>query len=104
MTPDQIFPIFFATWIVLGIAGALFYRKGSLQAKRRLHPWFAFGTGALFIGFVYAMFQNTHILLLVVPATVVIAFLNYKFISFCPACGRTLQPNPPWSRMHFCPK
>jgi hypothetical protein len=101
MAPDRIFSVFFGTWIILGIATSIFYWKGSLEAKRRWHPWIVLVSGVLFVGFAYAVFGNSPALLLVVPATVLIQLLNYKFIKFCPSCSRTLHRNPPWSRMDF---
>jgi len=104
MEPETIVPIFFGTWIVLGIATGLFYWRGSLEAKRRWHPRIAFGVGGLFVLFVWLMEPHSHFLFLVVPAVLLISFLNWKFTRFCPACGKTLVQNPPWSKMTYCTK
>lgn len=99
----RVFTIFMGTWVVLGIAGMLFYWKAPLETKRRWHPWFVAGTGVLFVGFVYAMFREPFVLLIMVPPVILIQFLNYKFIKFCPKCGATLYQNPPWTRTRFAP-
>jgi len=52
MKPEIVGPIFFGTWIVLTIAGWLFYWRGSFEAKRRWHPLIAFGAGTVFVTFV----------------------------------------------------
>src|SRR2546428_304086 len=100
MIATEIFPIFFVTWVVLGIGTALFYWRAGLAAKRRWHPWLIFGGGGLFIFFVAIMTRvhTLRVLLLVVPVVTLISFLNWKFTKFCPACGKTLTQNPPWSR------
>lgn len=103
MKPDVIVPIFFGTWITLGIATWLFYWHGSFEAKRRWHPWIAFGMGAFFALFVCLM-SNIRVLLFVGPAVFLISFLNWKSTKFCPVCRRTLIQTPPWTRMNFCTK
>jgi len=56
MSPDEIFPIFFGTWVVLGIISfAIFFLGKNAQLKRKLWPPFVIGTGVLFIAFSYAM-------------------------------------------------
>ena len=104
MKPQVIVPIFFGTWIVLGIATGLFYWRGSFEAKRRWHPWIAFGVGALFVLFVGLMEPNVGVMLFVGPAALLISFLNWRFTKFCAVCGKTLIQNPPWTKMIFCMK
>ena len=104
MAPKMIFPIFMGTWIVLAVLGALLYRKGDLATKRKWHPRMVIGTGVLFVAFAYAMFPNALTLLIFVPLTTLIQYMNYRFTRFCPSCGKTVRQNPPWGRMEFCPK
>lgn len=103
MKPDVIVPIFLGTWISLGIATWLFYWRGSFEAKRRWHPWIAFGMGAVFALFVGLM-TNIRVLLFFGPAAMLIAFWNWRSTSSCPVCGRTLIRPPPWTRMSVCRK
>ena len=101
---DYLARLFGATWIVLSGGLVLFYWRAGLEAKRRWHPWFAFGTAGLFILFVALMAGLGGGLIFVAPIALLIAFLNWRFTKFCPACGRTIFQNPPWSRVNFCPK
>jgi hypothetical protein len=103
MKGDDAFPIFVGTLIVLAIATGLFYRRASLEAKRRWHPWFAFGSAGLFAFFV-VLVMGCRILFFVVPLAFLCGFLSWKFTKFCPGCGRMIQNPAPWSRIAFCPR
>jgi hypothetical protein len=104
MGEEQVFAVFMAIWISLGIAVALFYWKAAVATKRKWHPWLLIGSGALFVGFAYAMVRQAFMLLFMLPAVVLIQFLNYMLTKFCSRCGATLIQSPPWTRMHFCQK
>jgi hypothetical protein len=97
MNFEKVFPIFFVTWIALGIGSALFYAKAGLETKRRWHPRLVIGTGALFFAFALTMQPNLATLLFAAPAVALIIILNWKLTKFCPKCGRTayarLSPN-----------
>lgn len=90
MSPDEIFPIFFGTWVVLGIVSfVIFFVCKDARLKRRVWKPFVIGTGALFIGFVYLMGFGGEALYIMVPAVILISFLNIRSTKFCDSCGKT---------------
>ncbi len=102
MAPEQIFPIFLGTWIVLALAASLLYQKADLETKRRWHPRMIVGVGVLFVAFAYSMFPSPRTILFLAPITALIQYVNYRFTRFCPSCGKTLKPTS--YRMEFCPR
>jgi len=101
----EIGPWFFATWIVLGIAGAWFvYFDRNVARKKRLLPVFIVGSGALFVIFAFLMSGSMRILAFMVPAVVLISFLNLRMIRVCSACGRTIQSGMWFTRAEYCSK
>jgi len=90
MTPEKVFPVFFVSWMVLGVGLFIFYQTGRLETKRRAHPWIVIGVGVLFLAFASAMQPTWSMLLFAAPAVAVITALNTKLIKFCPKCGSTL--------------
>jgi len=102
--PATIFPIFFATWVVLGVASFAFFQLNRNAAlKRKLWPIFSVGVGILFIVFAWLMGLRDRQLYFVFPAVALIAYLNVRFIKFCDSCGRTIYRQPPFVSYHFCP-
>jgi len=82
MSPDEIFPIFFVTWVILGVISfVIFFLGNNAQLKRKLWPPFVVGTGVLFIGFTYAMGFGGKALYITVPAVILIIFLNLRLTS-----------------------
>lgn len=105
MSPDEIFPIFFGTWVVLGIISfAIFFIGKNAQLKRKLWPPFVIGTGVLFIGFICAMGFGGQALYIMVPAVVLITFLNLRSTKFCDSCGKTIINQNFLVRPEFCSK
>jgi len=105
MSADEIFPIFFGTWVVLGIVSfVIFFLGKDAQLKRKLWKPFVIGTGALFIGFVYLMGFGGEALYIMVPAVVLITFLNIRSTKFCDACGKTIINQNFLVKPDFCSK
>jgi len=107
MDPSQaarVFPIFVATWVVLGVGSfAFFHYSKNVELKRKVWPIMTIGVGALFIAFVWLMGIKKEGLYFMVPAVVLITALNLKGTKFCSGCGKTLYAQP-FSSMEFCPK
>ena len=102
---DQIFPIFFGVWVVLGIAGfLLFYVSKNVAFKRRYFAWFTALAGFLFLAFAAAMGAPVFMLAFMTPLVALITYLNIRGTQFCGACGRTLIQQMPFSRARFCSK
>jgi len=101
---DRVFPVFFATWVVLGVASYLFFWRGrDAAAKRRAYPAFTIGVAALFIFFNLLMGIPATFLVVLVPALSVITWLNLRHVQFCDQCGRTVS-NQGWAgRSTYCP-
>ena len=101
--PDQIFPIFFGTWIVLGILGLfLFGFKKDVRFKRKWFPRFIIFVGFVFIMFIKLMGTPNEVFYLVIPAVILISFLNIHFTKFCTSCGKTLYHYNWFTKMKFC--
>jgi hypothetical protein len=101
----EITPWFFTTWIVLGIADLLFlYLDRNVARKKRLLPFFIIGSGALFIIFVFLISGNFGVLAFMLPAVVLISFLNLRMIRVCSACGRTIHSGMWFTRAEYCSK
>ncbi len=105
MNPDEIFPMFFGTWVVLGIISfIIFFVSKDAQLKRKLWKTFVIGTGALFIGFVYLMGFGDEAFYIMVPAVILISFLNIRVTKFCDACGKTIINQNFLGKPEFCSK
>jgi hypothetical protein len=84
------FPIFMATWVVLGIVGFFaFIVSKDVQFKRKYHPWFVVLSGILFAGFGFLMFFPAWPVLVFLPFLVLILYLSIKLTKFCPNCAAT---------------
>jgi hypothetical protein len=101
----EIAPWFFGTWIVLGIASVWFiYLDRNVARKKRLLPVFIIGVGVLFVIFVFLMSGDLGVLAFMVPAVVVISFLNLRMIRVCSACGRTIHSGMWFTKAEYCSK
>ena len=101
----EIVPLFIATWILLGIAGIWHtFIDRNVPRKKRLLPFFTIGSGALFVIFVFLMSGDLRVLAFMVPAVVLICFLNLRMIRVCSACGRTIQSGMWFTKAEYCSK
>jgi hypothetical protein len=102
---DKVFPIFLGTWIVLGILSFyLFFIRNDYEFKIKYYKYFIILVGLLFIGFVSVMGAPFQVYLMMVPAVILISFLNIKFTQFCKSCGKTIINTMPFTKIKFCPK
>ena len=101
----DIFPIFFVTWIVLGVVGFfLFYVSKNVQFKKRYFPWYTILVGVLFISFSLGMGFPLEMLYFEVPAVALITCLNIKSTKFCGNCGRTIINRMWFNKVEYCAK
>src|SRR5687767_6638119 len=97
---------FMVVWCLLGVGSFLFFHFNRNAAlKRRVFPAFVVAVGLIFGGFVYfsAGSQQPQVLYMLVPALLLISFLNIRQTRFCDSCGKTLYRQPIFSRPRFCP-
>jgi len=103
VTWDLVVVAFFIIWIVLGIGSSLFFwRIRNAALKRRVWPWYIWGTGGIFAAFTAYLMRTPWILAFVLPAVAVIAWLNVRATVFCDACGRTLWNQGFIARAKYC--
>lgn len=104
--PQPEFMEFLFVWVLLGLSSFLFFHLNRNAAlKRRVLPAFAIAAGAIFGGFVYLSVgrQEPQVLYIMIPALILITFLNVRTTRFCDFCGRTLYRQPIFSQTQFCP-
>ena len=102
---DQIFPIFVATWVVLGILSFAFFTFNKNAAlKRKVRTPFVVAVGILFVCFVWLAGAPSKVLYVAVPAMALITMLNIRTTRFCNSCGKTIYTQNPFSRPEFCYK
>src|ERR1035438_1927278 len=89
----EIAPWFFGVWIALAIVGLWnTYLDKNIARKKRLLPVFTIGAGVIFAVFTLLMMgSNLRMLAFVIPAVVLITFLNLRQIRVCSACGKTIH-------------
>jgi len=105
MSSEEIFPIFFGVWILLGVLSfLLFFMSKNTKLKKKLWPPFVIFAGLLFIGFGYAMGFDGEPLFIMVPMVVLISFLNIRSAKFCDSCGKTNMNQNLLSPAKFCSK
>jgi hypothetical protein len=95
--------MFFIVWVPLGIANACFF-LGSKNAKlkRFVFPWVVIGAGLLFTGFIAVVAWRWEVLALMVPAVLLISYLNIRNTKFCDSCGATLFNHSWFRKMSYC--
>src|SRR5438105_14328021 len=98
MRPDDLFLIFAAVWIALGIGLWVFSRRASYQLKKQWHLVLVAGAALCFMSFAYALSQRTQVLYIAVPAAALISFLNDRFTRICPRSGFRRSPTAWCSR------
>jgi hypothetical protein len=101
---QELFWVFFVIWGVLGLASWAFYEKASVAVRREWHPWIVVGFGALFVVATYALMPQIQTLWFVIPAVLLISWLNYTNTKFCAACGATYWVRDRSDTVQTCPK
>ncbi len=102
----QLHTFFMIVWVCLGLGSFLFFHfNRNAVLKRQVWPAFILTVGSIFGGFMYYMLdrQQPQVLYFMVPAIILISFLNIRMTRFCDSCGRTLYRQPIFSRIQFCP-
>jgi hypothetical protein len=103
--PDQVFPVFFGLWAVLGVFSAgFFFLSRNAQLKRKVWRPFVVITSVLFVAFVWAMGVPSQFMVIAIPAVALITFLNLHTVQFCNSCGATIMSQNPLSKPAFCSK
>lgn len=95
-----------AIWTILGLASFLFFRfNRNSHLKRKVLPIVVIVAGLIFGGFAYRLMGRfpPQVLYLMVPALILISYLNIRTTHFCDSCGRTLFRQPIFIRTPFCP-
>jgi len=100
-----LFAVFLVFWAALAIGSFLFFQfSRDAKLKRRVWPVLIIGSGVIFGSFVLYMTRgDTRILYIMIPAIILISFLNLRRTRFCDSCGRSLHWQPVFSRPQFCP-
>lgn len=104
--PPQEFILFMVVWGLLGLGSFLFFHfNRSAALKRQIWPAFNVVIGLIFGGFVYFIMGRAQpqVLYLMVPAVILVSFLNIRTTRFCDSCGKTLYRQPIFSQKRFCP-
>jgi hypothetical protein len=103
--PDQVFPIFFSVWVVLGLLSAAFFFLGkNASLKRKVWPPFTIAAAVAFVGFVWTMGFPPQLFFIMIPAVALITFLNLRSVKFCDDCGKMIISQNPFALPQFCPK
>lgn len=89
---SPVFFAFFLFWALLAISSFLFFHfNRDAPLKRRVYPIFLIGSSVILVTFgAYASDGHPTALIVLIPIVSLITFLNFRRISFCPRCGRTL--------------
>jgi hypothetical protein len=104
--PPQEFVVFMVVWGLLGLGSFLFFHfNRSAALKRQIWPVFNVVIGLIFGGFVYFIMGRAQpqVLFLMIPAVILVSFLNIRTTRFCDSCGKTLYRQPIFARRRFCP-
>lgn len=103
--PDEVFPIFFVIWGLLGLFSFLFFTFcKKVILKRRVLPIFTIGAGVLFLGFGYLMGFPGDSLTFMIPMVILITIINLYSIKFCGKCSKMIHNRIPFIKKEFCPK
>ncbi len=83
---------FWICWGLLGLGSFLFFKfNKNAGLKRFIFPFFTLFMSALFIYMMVAIMHfNSTILMIAIPVSLLISFLNYRKTRFCDNCGETV--------------
>jgi hypothetical protein len=110
-----VMPIYFSVFFLIFVIGIILFKiNKNMALKRKIFPIWIITTYSILGGLMVWFCISTQgkisahsiiiSLVFVIPATVLIGYLNIKNTKFCDSCGRMLQ-NPNWfSKMDYCPK
>lgn len=102
VSPEYGFAFFFVCWIALGVGSWLYVRsRPGAAAKRRAHRVFTVVAGLIFTAF--ATWTDPRAVIIVIPAVVLITWLNLRYTRFCDNCGKTITAQP-FQKIAFCPR
>jgi hypothetical protein len=103
--PNRVFPIFIATWIILGISSFVFFYLGKNgRLKRRLWPVNVVFVGILFVVFVSLMKLPREMYIMLIPSIFLISVMNMFMVKFCLSCGHMVMIQNPFKRPNKCSK
>jgi len=103
MNLDEVFPVFIGVWIVLGIISfSIFVLGRDAKLKRKLWMPFVIGVGILFVSFGYLTGIGEQLFLVMVPAVILITYLNIKSTKFCDNCGKMIFNQNIFQIHKFC--
>jgi len=95
--------IVFGVWAVLVIGSiCFFFGSKNAKLKQRVLPWFIAGVGTLFTFVVLFFSGQPDILLIVVPAVILIGYLNIRMTKFCESCGATVINQAWFTKFRYC--
>jgi predicted RNA-binding Zn-ribbon protein involved in translation (DUF1610 family) len=94
---------FTGVWIALGITGVvLFFISKNYRFKKRWFKPYVALVGTLFTAFLYLTGFPVKVFVFVLPALLIISWLNIRNTAFCPSCGRTIINHNWFSSIRFC--
>jgi hypothetical protein len=106
MNPGQdTFYWFTGIGLVLGLIWIwIFQISNDIERKQRLLRPFMYGGAVLFAAFTMYVTRDLKATLIVIPAVILVTWLNLRNIKVCGACGKLLHNRALFSRMEFCSK
>ena len=104
MNHEELYPIFFGTWIVLAIFSYLvFYSGKNVARKRKLWRPFISLVGIMVVAFMYILGSGIEALYVMVPAVILMVIYNFCAVQFC-ECGHMDISQNPFSKSEYCSK
>ncbi len=102
--PDTAFVVFMVAWLLLGAgSAAFFWLSKDVELKKWLHPRLTIAAAVLFGGFTI-WWMGWWPAPIMVPALVLITWLNIRNTRWCPGCGRMIMNQAFFIRAEFCQK
>jgi hypothetical protein len=101
---NDLFLIFAAVWVAVGLGLWFFSRRAPRQRRKRWHLLLIGSAALLFICFCYGLSQRIEVLYMAVPVVVLISVFNHRLTRVCPRCGFDVPRAGLFSRTTFCPR